>query len=199
MSHVFHGRSTDHPIDKAFIERWSPRAFSGVAVTQAQLLTLLEAARWAPSAYNSQPWRFVYGLKGTPAFETLLGLLNEFNRGWAKTAGALVFVISKSTFAAPGSTEEKPSYSASFDTGAAWGALAHQATLLGLHTHGMVGIEFGAIPAALGIPDGYRIEAAIAIGSIGDKASLPEPLQQRETPSPRKPLSEIAFEGKLKV
>jgi nitroreductase len=155
--------------------------------------------RAKPSLRRRQPWRFIYALRGTPHFEKLLGLLNEFNRGWAKSAGAIVFVISKSNFAPPGTTEEKPAYAASFDTGAAWAALAHQATLLGLHTHGMIGLEFAAIPAALNIPEGYRIEAGIAIGKLGDKTTLPEGLQARETPSPRLALSDIAFEGSFKA
>ncbi len=187
-------RNAEHPVDPLFLHRWSPRAFDGAPLTEAQILTILEAASWAPSAYNAQPWRFVYGLKGTPEFDRLLDLLVPFNQSWAKDAGALVFIISK-THGALGGGEEQPIYSHSFDAGAAWGLMSLQAQLLGLHAHGMTGLDFDRAPAALGLPEGYRVEAAAAIGARGDAANLPEGLRQRETPSGRRPLSEIAFRG----
>lgn len=188
-------RSSEFPVDPLFLERWSPRAFDGQPVPEETLLTILDAARWAPSAFNSQPWRFVYAVKGTPEWDRLFGLLNDFNQGWASTAGALVFIVSKTHFAAPGATEEKPLYSHSFDAGAAWGQLSLQARLLGLHTHGMTGIRFDRAAETLGLPEGYRVEAAVAIGKLGDLASLPEGLRARETPSARRPLAEVAFKG----
>ncbi|MBP1858766.1 nitroreductase family protein [Rhizobium herbae] len=188
-------RQADYPIEPSFLNRWSPRAFTGEIISETELLTILEAGRWAPSAYNSQPWRFAYALRGTEQWDKIFPILNEFNQGWAKTASALVVFISKTHFAAPGTTEEKLSYSHSFDTGAAWGAIAHQAHLLGFQAHGMTGIHFDKATEILGIPDGYRVEAAAAIGRLGDKAQLPDYLQARETPSPRRPLSEIAFNG----
>ncbi len=192
-------RQADYPIEPDFLNRWSPRAFTGEPMSETELLTILEAGRWAPSAFNSQPWRFIYALRDTPEWDQLFAVLNDFNQGWAKSASALVVIVSKTHFAAPGATEEKFSYSHSFDAGAAWGAIAHQAQLSGFQAHGMTGIHFDKVNGLLGIPEGYRVEAAVAIGRQGDKSTLPEGLQGRETPSPRRPLSETAFKGSFKA
>lgn len=189
------GRTADHPIDKLFLDRWSPRAFTGETIPQETLDTIFEAARWAPSSYNSQPWRFLYARRGTAHWETFLGLLNEFNRSWAKAAGAIVIVVSRSTMLPPGADKEIPSHSHSFDAGAAWAQLALQATLSGWHAHAMVGFDRDRAFAALNVPEGYRVEAAIAIGKLGPKTLLPEALAAREVQSQRKPLAEIALEG----
>ena len=101
-------RIAEHQIHEQFTQRWSPRAFTDETIDKTTLLSFFEAARWAPSAYNSQPWRFLFALRGTPDFERYLSLLVEFNQGWAKHAAALVVIVSKTTFAAPGTTEEKP-------------------------------------------------------------------------------------------
>lgn len=188
-------RTADHPIDKVFLERWSPRAFTGETIPQSVLFTLFEAARWAPSSYNSQPWRFLYATNGNAHWDKFLNLLIPFNQSWAKTASALVYVVSKTTMTSPGKDAPIPSHSHSFDTGAAWGCLALQATMLGWHTHGMVGVEFDRVRTELKVPDDYRVEAAIAIGRLGPKTLLPEALQAREFPSPRLPVAEIALEG----
>jgi len=182
-------------INEQFINRWSPRAFSDETISEETLLSFLEAARWAPSAYNSQPWRFLYARRGTPNWERYLGLLNEFNRSWAQHASALVIIISKTTFTAPGASEETPALWHTFDTGSAWGHLALQASLSGWHTHGMAGFDKELTRKELKVPEGYELHAAIAIGKLGDKASLAEHLQARETPSPRRPLSELVAEG----
>jgi len=189
------GRTSEYPIDPLFLDRWSPRSFDGTPLSEEQILTILEAASWAPSAYNAQPWRFVYALKGTPEFDRLLGLLVEFNQSWAKDAGALVFIVSRTHFEPKDGAEAQPIYSHSFDAGAAWGQLALQAHLLGLHAHGMTGLDFARIPEALGLPEGHRVEAAAAIGTRAHADRLPEALRAREEPSPRKPLAEIAFHG----
>ena len=188
-------RTADHEIDPLFLERWSPRAFTTDEIPEAALFSILEAARWAPSSYNSQPWRFVYARRGTPHWDALLGLLNEFNQSWAKAASALVIIASKPTLALPGKAEEIPSHSHSFDTGTAWAHLALQATRLGYQAHGMVGFDIARAASELNVPAGYRVEAAVAIGKPGDKSLLPEALQAREAPSQRNPLSASAFEG----
>lgn len=192
-------RQADYPIKASFLNRWSPRAFSDDNMTEEQLLTVLEAGRWAPSAYNSQPWRFVYALRGTEQWDVIFPVLNDFNQSWAKSASALVIFVSKETFLAPGASEATKSYSHSFDTGAAWGAIAHQAQLLGFQAHGMTGLNFDKARDILQLPADYRVEAAAAIGKLGDKSQLPDFLQARETPSPRRPLSEIAFNGTFKA
>lgn len=197
MTTESNSRTAEHAIDRQFLDRWSPRAFSADTIPETTLLTLLEAARWAPSSYNSQPWRFVYARRGTPHWEQFVGFLNEFNQSWAKHAAAVVIVLSKSTFTPPGAAAEVPAPTHSFDTGAAWSYLALQATLSGWHAHGLAGIERDKIRQQLAVPDGYSIEAGIAIGRAGDKTTLSETLQAREVQSQRKPLAEIAFEGRL--
>ncbi|MCU1722467.1 MULTISPECIES: nitroreductase family protein [Pseudomonas] len=188
-------RVAEYAINEQFIQRWSPRAFTAEPIAEETLLSFLEAARWAPSAYNSQPWRFLFARRDTANWERYLGLLNEFNRSWAQHASALVIVLSKTTFTAPGASEETPALWHTFDTGSAWGHLALQASLSGWHTHGMAGFDQELTRKELKIPDEYVLHAVIAIGKLGDKATLAEYLQAREVPSPRRPLSELAAEG----
>ena len=188
-------RTADHEIDPLFLERWSPRAFTGEAISETDLLTMIEAGRWAASSYNSQPWRFLYARRDTPHWERFLGLLNDFNRSWAKDASALIVLVSNSLMRPPGADADVPSHSHSLDTGAAAANFALQATRMGWQAHGMVGFDMDRAFAELHVPQGHRVEAAYAVGKRGDKSKLPEMLQAREAPSPRKPLAEIAFEG----
>ena len=188
-------RTPGHPIDPMFLQRWSPRAFTGEGMDEADLLTMLEAARWAPSSYNSQPWRFLYARRGTPPWDRFLGLLAPFNQSWAKDAAALVVLVSNPLMRPPGADKEVPSHSHSLDAGAASGFLALQANRMGWFVHGMVGFDMDRAFADLNVPTGYRVEAAYAIGRKGDPSILPEQLRDREAPSGRKPLSELAFEG----
>lgn len=197
MSATVNGRTTGHEVAAQFPERWSPRAFTGEAIPEAALLSIFEAARWAPSAFNAQPWRFVYARRGTPAWDRLLGLLNPPNQVWAKNAGALVVIFSKTTLLPPGASEEVPSPCHSFDAGAAWACLALEATRLGWYAHAMAGFDKPRALAELGVPAGYQAEAAVALGRKGDKSALPEALQPREAPSGRKPVEEFAFEGQF--
>ena len=189
----FEGRTADHPIERLFLERWSPRAFTGASIDPETLLTIFEAARWAPSSYNSQPWRYVYALRDTPAWPKFLALLVEGNQGWAKNASALIVAVSKSTMSPRG--QEMHSHSHSFDAGAGWQNMALQATAMGWHAHAMVGFDMARAATELHIPDGYRVESAIAIGKRGDKAMLSEPFQGMETPNARNPVSSFAFEA----
>jgi nitroreductase len=190
-------RTSDHEIDLQFLERWSPRAFTGEAIPEEELMRIFEAARWAPSSYNSQPWRFVYARRDTPHWEPMLSILNEFNRSWAQNAAVLIIVASDSLMLPPGAEKPVPSHSHSFDTGSAWAYLALQATHLGWHTHGMVGFDRDRAFAELGFKDGHRVEAAIAIGRKGDPSLLPERLRAREVPSGRNPLAQTVFEGQF--
>ena len=192
-------RTSDYEIDPLFLERWSPRAFTGEAMPESVLMQILEAARWAPSAYNSQPWRFVYALRDTPAWAGILGLLVEFNQSWCKNAGALIVIASDSMMLPPGKDAKVPSPSHSFDTGSAFASLALQGTKLGWYAHGMVGFDRERAFVDLGFTEGHRVEAMVALGKLGDKASLPEALQAREVPSGRKPLAETVFEGRFKA
>ena len=190
-------RVSDHPISPAILARWSPRAFDDSAIDEATLLSLIEAARWAPSAYNAQPWRFVYGLRGTEAFDALVSALLPFNAAWAEKAGALLYVLSDTLITPPGKTEPVPSGTHAFDAGAAWGYFALQATLHGLHTHAMAGFDPAKAAEVIGSGARYQIHAAVAVGRIGDPNALPEGLRAREVPSDRRPLAEIALHGRI--
>jgi len=195
---TLNGRTADHPIDPMFLARWSPRAFTEEPISERDLFTMLEAARWAASSYNSQPWRFVYARRDTPHWEKFLDLLVPFNRSWAKDASALVIVVSNSTMRRPGSDSEVPSPTHSFDAGTASGYFALQASMMGWCVHGMVGFDKERAFTELDVPRGYRVEAAFAVGRLGDRAKLPEALQAREHPSGRLPIAELAFEGSFK-
>lgn len=192
---IANNRQPGHPIDRMFLERWSPRAFTGEEIPVETLMTMFEAARWAPSSYNSQPWRFIWARRATPHFETFLGLLTGANPQWCRNASALVFVVPSETMTAAGQAEPVPSRTHSFDAGAAWMSLALQAHLLGWHAHGMVGVDFGAVAEKLRVPPGFKVEAGIAIGRRGDPGQLSEALRAREMPNDRRPLSETVFEG----
>lgn len=185
-------RTPGYPIASQFLDRWSPRAFADRLVTQEQVLTVLEAARWAPSASNLQPWRFIYGVRSEPEFDTLLDLLVPFNQGWAKNAGALVFIASVTSF-----DGTRQNITNSFDAGSAFMSLSLQAHDMGLVAHGMAGIDFDQAPAALNLPGNLKLEAAVAIGYQGDAASLPDGLRARETPSQRQALADMAFKGRF--
>lgn len=190
-------RAAAHPIDPVFTDRWSPRAFDATAVPQADLETMLEAARWAPSSMNYQPWRILYALRDSVNWHDFLTPLVPFNRDWAQHSGALLYFLSDTMMDKGDGSEPQPSHSHSFDAGAAWASLALQATWLGYHTHGMAGIDYPLARTTLGVPDRFRIEAAVAIGRIGDPAMLPDALRAREVPSGRKPIGDFAFDGKF--
>ena len=190
-------RQADYPIDPIFLERWSPRAFDVSAMPEADLLTLFEAARWAPSAFNSQPARFLYARREGPDWALFLDLLIPWNQVWAQSASVLVYFLSDSLPLTDKAGEPAYSHSHSFDAGAAWACLALQAARLGYHAHGMTGVDFDRARTELGIPDRFRIEAAAAIGRLGDPATLPEKLRAREAPSGRKPLGELVFAGRF--
>lgn len=184
-------KQADMPdIDPAFVRRWSPRAFSGQALTRAQLASLVEAARWAPSCFNAQPWRFAYALAGTSGFGALFSTLVAGNQAWAEKAGALIAVVSRSRY----EHNDKPAPTHSFDAGAAWMSLALQARHMGLVAHGMQGFDAEAAREVLSLPDVYELPALIAVGHPGNVEDLPEDYQEREKPSGRKSLDEILFE-----
>jgi nitroreductase len=197
MSITTNGRTSETDLDPMFLERWSPRAFTGEAMPQAELLRLLEAARWAPSAFNAQPWRFVYAHRDTPAWGPLFDLLIAGNQAWVKNASVLMFAISD-RFRRPEGREPAPNSTHSFDTGAAWACMALQAHRLGWATHGMAGFDAARSYEVLGVDQAnYQVEAAIAAGRLADPSVLDEPYRSREVPSPRNPIASFAFEGKL--
>lgn len=188
-------RMADHPIEPVFLDRWSPRAFDGEELPESDLLTILEAARWAPSAYNIQPWRFLYARPSDAHWDAFMGVLDSFNASWAGQAGALVMVLSDTVMPGDGERPDQPSRCHTFDAGAAWAQLALQATALGYQAHAMAGLDYLKARTVLNVPARFRIEIAVAIGRRGAPEALPEGLRQRELPSPRRPLDETAFVG----
>lgn len=188
-------RQPEYPINPLILHRWSPRAMSGETISDDELMPLFEAARWAPSSYNNQPWRFVYAKRGTPHWELLFGLLVEFNQQWAKNAAALVVVLSKKTFDHNG----KPAQTYAFDAGAAWENLALEASSRGLVAHGMEGFDYARARKALNIPEDYDVMAMVAIGKKAPKSVLLQEMQEREVPSQRRPLKEMVMEGCFEV
>jgi len=188
-------RAADHDILPLFVERWSPRSFLDEAIPEEDLLRMFEAARWAPSAFNAQPWRFAYARRGTEHWDRFVSLLMPYNQGWAEKAAALVYLLSAPTFVPDGKTEPQAVSHGSFSCGTAWGYLALQAHAMGYFAHGMAGIEAERIPVELNAPEGYKAEIAIAIGKQGPLSNLSEKLQAREVRSLRRPVSETVFEG----
>lgn len=184
-------RQADHPIEPIFIDRWSPRAMSGESVSKGELNRLFEAARWAPSTYNEQEWRFLFAHRETEHWQTFFDLLAEANQAWCHAAGVLIVVCSHKVFERNG----KPNPVHTFDAGAAFENLALQGGAMGLVVHGMAGFNRNKAQADLSIPDDYEVEAMIAVGQPGDPDELPEEIRKREVPSGRKKIDEIACEG----
>lgn len=180
--------SVEH-VDPQFLMRWSPRAMTDKGVSRAHVMALMEAARWAPSSYNEQPWRFVYAIEPEDR-QRLLDTLFDGNRLWAQDAPVLIFVLAKPTYTRNGKTNPH----AWFDTGAAWMSLALQATKLGLHTHAMGGFDAEKAREVLDVGDDVDVICAVAVGHQAPPAVLPEKMAQIEAPSPRRPLEEVAFE-----
>jgi nitroreductase len=185
-------RQADYPIDRLFLDRWSPRALSGAAIPLHDLMTLLEAARWAPSSSNLQPWRMLYARRETPTWPLFFDLLTDANKSWVQHAGALVLFVSHKVNEKTG----QPAATHSLDTGAAWGFFALQGFARGYVVHGMRGFDLGRARQDLGIPEDYAIEVMVAVGSPAPLETLPPKLQEREIPSQRRKLTETVFEGK---
>jgi len=183
-------RTAEHPIAAQFLERWSPRAMSPV-VSEAELMSCLEAARWAPSSSNTQPWRYVVTRHGEPGFAAVLACLVSSNQAWAQRAGALVVACSLLESLATPTHPSKPLPGSAFDAGAAWMSLALQARALGLFAHAMGGFEREPLAAAIALPATARIDCVIAIGRPGDPALLSDEQRDREKPNSRRPLAEL--------
>jgi len=184
-------RNPDADIDSMFIDRWSPRAFSSDPLPQEQIDSLFEAARWAPSCYNEQPWLFIYA-RSPEDRERFLPALLAGNQSWAWRAPLLMFLLCRRNFAHNG----KVNRHAPFDAGAAWLALALQARKLGLHAHAMAGFSRQKAYEILEVPeDEYDIMAAIVVGRRTEPSVLPEEIAAKEMPSDRKPRYESAREG----
>ena len=174
-----------------FHSRWSPRAFSDREVSPADLAKVFEAARWAASSYNEQPWRFLVGTRNSTAYNKIFASLMPFNQLWATSAPVLILGASKTRF----SHNDSPNRVALFDLGAASSYLTLQAHALGLAAHQMAGFDPDAARKAFEIPDVYIFGSVIALGYQGEPAALPnEQFRSQEvSPRKRKPLKEFVF------
>jgi len=186
---------TDHPIHELLARRWSPRAFADRPVEHESLRSLLEAARWAPSSFNEQPWAFLVATKdNSQEYDRMLGCLVEGNQRWARLAPVLMISLAKMNFERTG----KPNRHAFHDVGQAAANLALQATALGLHVHQMAGIEVEKIRQVYSLPEGWEPVAGIAIGYLGEPSLLPDKMRQSETgPRSRKPIDSFVFASRF--
>ncbi len=183
-------RKSDHPVNPLILMRWSPRSFTSAPVPEEKLNSILEAARWAPSCFNEQPWKWIVARTEADR-QRVLEVLAETNRVWADKAPVLLVLVSHTVFSRNG----KPNRWNGFDAGCAWGYLALEAVRQGLYAHAMGGFDKAKARAVLNIPEDYEIYAVIAMGEQGPEENLPEELQERELPSDRKALSDMVCEG----
>ena len=185
---------TDHPVHELISSRFSPYAFSDRAIGREDLLSIFEAARWAASSYNEQPWSYIVATKSDAAeYERLLSCLVEANQNWAKAAPVLALGIARTLF----TRNDKPNAAAYHDLGASSAHLTLEATARGLSVHQMIGIDPDRARELYGIPDHSEALTAIAIGYPAKASQAPEPYRQRdEAPRDRKPLQEFVFMGR---
>jgi nitroreductase len=184
-------RTSEYSINPLILSRWSPRSMTGEELGDDDIMSLFEAARWAPSSFNNQPWRFIYAKRNTEHWDRLFNLLVDVNKTWAKNAALLAVVISRKNF----EFNEKPARTHQFDTGSAWENLALEASSRGIVAHGMQGFDYEKAKTELGIPADFEVMAMIAIGKRGPKENLPTELQDKEKPNDRKALKDIIMEG----
>lgn len=185
-------RVAAHPIEPLILHRWSPRAMDARPVSREEISRLLEAARWAPSSGNGQPWRWAYALRGTPHFDPFFGALAEANQAWCVNAGALLVVGAQTK-----RPDGKPSPTAPFDAGASWMALALQGSAMGLVVHAMAGFDKDKARAACNAPPEVELQAMVAVGHPGKPEDLSEKLRARETPSDRNAQDAWSAEGRF--
>jgi nitroreductase len=194
MTKVSDFRKADYPVDPVFIERWSPRAFiEGREIPDEVLFSCFEAARWAPSSGNAQPWRFIYAKRGEAQFGAFVETCAERTQGWIRNASAVVFFVSRTTIVLGGT--ERVSQTHSFDCGAAWENFGLQALKLGWATHAAGSFDRAAAAAAAGLPQDWSFNCIVGIGQQADKSVLAAELAEREFPSARLPVSRLAMQG----
>lgn len=186
---------TQYPILEQLRRRWSPYTFSDRPVEPQKLRCLLEAARWAASSFNEQPWRFILATAENPAeFDKAVTCLVEANQAWARHAPVLMFCLTRNTF----TRNDKPNRVALHDLGLAMGNLSIQAAAIGLSVHQMAGIDADRIVNTYAVPDGYTPQTAAAIGYQGDNAELDPQIRQRDQgPRTRNPFDDFVFAGRF--
>jgi nitroreductase len=188
-------RLAEYDVDSLFISRSSPRSFTAEEIPDAVLFSMFEAARWAPSSSNIQPWRFAYARKGTPEWAPLFESLVPFNQMWVAKASVLVAFVSAVQVERNG--ELVPNGTHGFDTGAAWMSFALQGEMLGWATHGMAGFDPAKGREALGLSEAFALHMFAAVGRRGPVEALPEALREREVASARRSLRESVFLGRI--
>lgn len=184
-------RSPEYDIAPLILNRWSRRAMTGEQLAESELMALFEAARWAPSSRNNQPWRYRFATPASPEWDSFFALLSEGNQRWAEKAAALVVVLSVTTY--PDSSESIRNHS--FTTGASWQNLALEGTRRGLVVHPMQGFDVEAARQTLNVPDDIRVEIMTAIGVPGPRDELADRDREREYPSDRRPVDTFVAEG----
>jgi nitroreductase len=184
-------RKPDFPIEPLLVDRWSPRGMSGEEISHQELMALFEAARWAPSSFNAQQWRALYARRNTDQWQVFFDLLVEANKAWAKNAAVLILFISRQHF----EYNNEPSITHSYDAGASWENFALQGCRQGLVVHGMEGFDYDRARTELRISEEYTVEAMAAVGRPAPKEVLPQKLQARETPTPRRKIEDSVREG----
>jgi len=188
-------RVPEYPVEPLFVDRWSPRSFTGEPVPDAVLQSAFEAARWAPSASNVQPWRFLVARNGDAHWDAFVALLAPRNALWAAKASALIVIVSSLWVERRGEIVANSAHS--FDAGAAWANFAHQALLLGWHTHGIGGFDREAARTALGVPEDFAIETMVALGRQGTLETLHDEFHQAERPNARRAIADTVFAGRF--
>ena len=186
-------RKSTYPIQPLILSRVSLRALSEERIPEEVLMSLFEAARWAPSSYNNQPWRYLYARRGEKAWDAMFRSLVDWNKTWCATADTLVLVLSRNNFEHNGKT----SATAQFDTGASWMNLAMEAHSRNIVAHAMQGFDYDAIKKDFKISDSFTINMMIAIGLPGNPDTLPEEMKKQEVPTDRKPLGDIISRGEF--
>lgn len=187
----------DHPILDSIKDRWSPRVFSNREISQKDVKILLEAGRWAPSSANMQPWRVIWGIKGTEVYDRIYDCLDEFNKSWAGNAQMLWLNAFKKKM--PNTDIEN--FHALHDLGLFMGNVVHQANSMEIAVHQMAGIQFKKAAKDFGFPEDYHVATAVAFGYFGGNPELlPEDLKKQEVTSKRSRITQdsFAFNGDFK-
>jgi nitroreductase len=185
-----HAQPSTEGVLPIILERWSPRAFADREVSPADLKVIFEAARWAPSSYNEQPWRFLVGHRNSETYQKIFDALVPFNQAWVKTAPVLILGVAKTRF----SHNDSPNNYGAYDLGAAAGFMTLQAASIGLATHQMAGFDWAKAREAFDIPEIYAIGSVMALGYHGELSDLDEQYHaQEQSPRSRKALSEIVL------
>ena len=186
--------STEYPVIDLIKNRWSPRAFSSEPIEHEKIMSMLEAARWAPSSFNEQPWNFIiFNKEDEEAFSKIMDILSPRNQRWAGNAPVIMLSVAKVNFERNGKSNKYSLH----DVGGAVANLTLQATSMGLYVHQMAGFDSEKAKKVFNIPEGYEPVTAIAVGYLGDKEDLPEEFYRSESaPRNRKSVSDFTFEGK---